>query len=578
MDHHASLGPAVPEGTHPTAPSAPVRVEPPPNQLGHYRLHERVGVGGQAAVYRARRLDDPDGRDVALKRLHPHLIDDPGSVQGFSREARIAYLLDHPVIRRVLALHRQPAELFMVMEYVDGLSVTDLLRRAAASERCLPLAGVLTVLDRVCDALAYAHELVDERGASAGLVHRDVSPSNVLVTSAGRVKLIDLGVARSESAEHATSSGLIKGKYGYMAPEVMQGAPFDRRADVFSVGVLAWELVTIRKLFPVNQHAFDLDRVRARPIAPPSQLNPACPAALDAVILRALATAPAERWPSCAAMAAALRDVARRLGEPLHDHTVAHMVNVREGLPTHPTPRDRPRLARGTPAVVATDEAAARAPAPAPVAITASPPPPPRSCRRLVLIGGAIGAAATAIAAVVMIARAPDPALTPPDATVARAAAPPALPDATVVAIAVAAPPPDAAPPLERAPVDAGSPDAAPLDAGPLDAGPLDAGPADAASPSPPSLPTVDRVDAAVLTRLRGRPPRSRSSTSPYVATVCIDATGAVTAVDVQAAPERLKPRIAHALGRWRYQPYRDGAGARPVCFDVVDRLHRATP
>ena len=88
MDHHASLGPAVPEGTHPTAPSAPVRVEPPPNQLGHYRLHERVGVGGQAAVYRARRLDDPDGRDVALKRLHPHLIDDPGSVQGFSREAR----------------------------------------------------------------------------------------------------------------------------------------------------------------------------------------------------------------------------------------------------------------------------------------------------------------------------------------------------------------------------------------------------------------------------------------------------------------------------------------------------------
>ena len=269
MDHHASLGPAVPEGTHPTAPSAPVRVEPPPNQLGHYRLNERVGVGGQAAVYRARRLDDPDGRDVALKRLHPHLIDDPGSVQGFSREARIAYLLDHPVIRRVLALHRQPAELFMVMEYVDGLSVTDLLRRAAASERCLPLAGVLTVLDRVCDALAYAHELVDERGASAGLVHRDVSPSNVLVTSAGRVKLIDLGVARSESAEHATSSGLIKGKYGYMAPEVMQGAPFDRRADVFSVGVLAWELVTVRKLFPVNQHAFDLDRVRARPIAPP---------------------------------------------------------------------------------------------------------------------------------------------------------------------------------------------------------------------------------------------------------------------------------------------------------------------
>ena len=148
-------------------PRLAVRVDAPPNQLGRYRLYERVGVGGQAAVYRARRFDEPDGKDVAIKRLHPHLLDDPEAVQGFSREARIAYLIDHPVIRRALALCRQPDELFMVMEYVDGVTLTELLRRAAASERCLPLAGVLTVLDRVCDALAYAHDLVDERGASA---------------------------------------------------------------------------------------------------------------------------------------------------------------------------------------------------------------------------------------------------------------------------------------------------------------------------------------------------------------------------------------------------------------------------
>ena len=563
LDHHASLGPAVPEGTHPTAPSAPVRVEAPPNQLGRYRLHERVGVGGQAAVYRARRLDEPDGKDVAIKRLHPHLLDDPESVQGFSREARIAYLVDHPVIRRALALCRQPDELFMVMEYVDGVTLTELLRRAAASERCLPLAGVLTVLDRVCDALAYAHELVDERGASAGLVHRDVSPSNVLVTTAGRVKLIDLGVARSESAEHATSSGLVKGKYGYMAPEVLAGAPFDRRADVFSLGVLAWELVTVRKLFPINQHAFDLDRVRARPIAPPSHTNPACPAALDAVILRALATDPAARWPSCAAMAAELRAIARRLGESLHDHAVARMVSLRERLPTHPIAHGRARLARGTPAVTGVraidlplapppDELAAPAEAP-PASIAPAPAAvvPARSCRKVVLLGAGLGAA-VAIAAVLLTARAPDAALaTAPDATPPR---PAAVADATVIALPV-----DAAPLVDMAPV--------------VDAAP----PVDAALTAP-AISGSPRVDAAVVTRLTGAPPRSHSSSAPYVATVCIDEAGAVTSVDVHAAPERLKPRIARALGRWRYQPYRDGSGPRPVCFDVLDRLHRAAP
>ena len=267
-----------------------------------YTITERLDHGGMAEVFRGV-AESMEGfkKSVAIKRILPNLTKNQKFVSMFLDEARLSLFLQHANIVAVFDISKTADNAyFLVMEYVDGIDLGVLQRGLERRRARLPLDLVLHLGAEICDALDHAQQTPAPDGRPMNLVHRDVSPSNVLVTSAGRVKLIDLGVARSESAEHATSSGLIKGKYGYMAPEVMQGAPFDRRADVFSVGVLAWELVTIRKLFPVNQHAFDLDRVRARPIAPPSQLNPACPAALDAVILRALATAPAERWPSCA--------------------------------------------------------------------------------------------------------------------------------------------------------------------------------------------------------------------------------------------------------------------------------------
>jgi serine/threonine-protein kinase len=330
------------EGT--TRPIERIRLDDgTPIRIGGYRLYERLGKGGQACVYRARRIGDPDARDVALKRLHPHLIDDDASIQAFSREARLAHLLDHPVIRRIHALCREPDELFLIMECVEGRALTSVIRGAGAAPRALPLRGVLAVLARLCDALHHAHELLDEHGVPAGFVHRDISPSNLIVTPAGRLKLIDLGVARTQTAELGTDSGLIKGKFGYMAPEVLRRGPIDRRADVYSVGVVAWELLTRCKLFPVRNPPIDLEEVRARPIDAPSRRGAECPAELDAVVLRALAIDPADRWATCGAMAAALRGIAGRLGAALDEGAIAELAVALDEPP-------RPRLARGTPA------------------------------------------------------------------------------------------------------------------------------------------------------------------------------------------------------------------------------------
>jgi serine/threonine protein kinase len=389
------------EMTGATLPVAGASSESRPAELGPYRLHERLGAGGLACVYRARRVGDPDACDVALKRLHPHLGGDAVAVASFIKEARIAHLLDHPVIRRVFSLRRERDELFMTMEYVDGGSLHGVLKRASVERRRFPLRGVLAVLHRICGALHYAHELVDESGAPAGFVHRDVSQSNLILSTSGQLKVIDMGVARLRTGELATNSGLIKGKLGYMALEVMANEPFDRRADVFSIGVVAWELLTQRKLFRVCDPPDDIDRIRARPVEPPSRRNPSCPPELDAIVLRALATGPADRWETCSAMAKALQDVATQLDEPLSDGAPIELGDVFEDPTVDcPPPRSvlRPRLARGTTAASVVSPATPAVSAPAVVNRRRT------RCRRSFAIGAVVGSLVAIIGCAVLAA------------------------------------------------------------------------------------------------------------------------------------------------------------------------------
>ncbi len=488
-------------------------------RLGAYLLLERLGVGGMATVHRARRVGDPDARDVAIKRLHPHLVDNANAIASFVKEVRVGCMLDHPVIRRVFNLCREGDDLFMVMEYVDGWSLRSLLERCSTLGQPLTMRSVLAVLHQLCRALQYAHELVDETGAPTRFVHRDVSPSNLIVSTNGRLKLIDMGVARVDVGALETRSGHIKGKYGYMAPEVLDAVPFDRRADVYSVGVVAWELITLCKLFPVRNPPVDVDRVRARPVEPPSLRNRACPTELDAIVLRAVAAAPADRWQSCGAMADALGEVARTMGEPIPDHlyelTEVFAETTVSSAP--PVPFYRPRLARGTtmsPSIVSVSPSVSRVG-------TA-----PRARRwGSVALGAVVGSLATVVGVT-------------HDGEAVSAAGPPS-PSWADHSVAYATP---------------------------------DAGVGADARVGPNGALIVDE---SAVTRIAGPWPGSRSASYPYRARVCIDADGDVVSVTMLGGPERLQGRITNALMRWRYAPYLYGGAGHPACFEVASRVRK---
>ncbi len=490
-------------------------------------MHERLGVGGMACVYRGRRRGDPTARDVAVKRLHPHLTEDATAVASFVREARIACLLDHPAIRRVYALCREPGELFMTMEYVAGHSLYSVLKRASLAQRPLSVRGVLSVLQRLCEALHYAHELVDEHGTPAGFVHRDISPSNVLVSTTGELKLIDMGVARAYADDLHSQAGVVKGKYGYMAPEVLWARPFDRRADVFSIGVVAWELLTLCKLFPIRQPPVDIARVRSRVIPPPSRRNRDCPPELDDLVLRALAVEPADRWQSCAAFAAALGAFAERHGHPLDDVDTGELVDVVDEptLVTEPPGAVVvPRLARGT-----TDTAFTRAP-PRAANTSATERSSDRSWRSL-LLGAVVGSLGTVAGVVVPgyveSSDAPDP----------RHVSVPARP------VSAASPPSPASQSVSPVPTTSSG--------------------------------DVATVVASQMMRVSGPWPRSRSGTYPYRARLCTDTQGRVVSAVVVDGPARLASRITWALLRWRYRPYAPRGSPRPACFVVSSNVRK---
>ena len=218
--------------------------------IGTYVLERKLGSGGMAEVYLARR-SGPRGftKRVALKRILPELSEDSQLIQMFCDEARIAATLNHPNIAQVIEFGEHEGEFFIVMEYVDGVSCSALLRAASQRGESLPIGAALYVAHEVLHALAFAHEATDESGRALGVVHRDISPSNVLVSRVGNVKLIDFGITRSLLAERRTYPGELKGKLRYMSPEQILGADVDARSDLFAVGIVLTEMIAGRSLF-----------------------------------------------------------------------------------------------------------------------------------------------------------------------------------------------------------------------------------------------------------------------------------------------------------------------------------------
>lgn len=289
--------------THGSAPRTQIA------PFGKYLLLEQMAVGGMAEVWLAKRVTEEGVSELlALKRVLPRLAEDAAFIRMFIDEARIAGQLHHPGIVPMHELGRIGDSYYIAMEYVWGRDVFQLMRRLKRLGRQAPFPLVAYIGSKLCEALHYAHTRQDKQGRALDLVHRDVSPQNVLIGFDGHVRLIDFGIAKANARSTQTQAGAIKGKVGYMSPEALRGMPLDARSDVFGVGTLLYELLTLSPLFARENVLDAMQRVRDARVPPLSATCPECPPELAEIILRALALKAADRFQSAEAMQHALED------------------------------------------------------------------------------------------------------------------------------------------------------------------------------------------------------------------------------------------------------------------------------
>ncbi len=320
---------------------------------GYERLTP-LATGGMAELMLAERAITPGFRkQVVLKRVLPVHAADPSFTRMFLREARIAASLDHPNVVQVYDSGSSDGRTFLAMEYVHGVDLRQLIAAVRAREQVLLLPHLLTIMVGLCAGLHYVHERRSQHGEPLGLVHRDVSPSNVLISEEGAVKLTDFGVAAATAHSIATRSGSIKGKLAYMAPEQARGEPVDRRADLFGLGAVLYELSTGARPFVAANDAALLYRVlEADPIAP-GECVPGYPPQLEAIVLRALAKDPDARQPTAQVLQLQLEEFALEHGLPLSPTRLGHYVVQVCGARPMPSPSTTQVAGAGVPATMA---------------------------------------------------------------------------------------------------------------------------------------------------------------------------------------------------------------------------------
>jgi serine/threonine-protein kinase len=452
--------------------------------LDRYELVAELAAGGMATVFLAR-LRGLGGfqRFVAIKRLHPHLQHEQEFVQMFLDEARLAAGIHHPNVVPILEVGATPAGYYLVMEYIEGDTLARLLARAASvPDAPLPArVAVRVVLDTLA-GLHAAHELRDDFGRNLQIVHRDVSPQNVIVGVDGIARITDFGVARAASRLTSTRAGQMKGKLAYMPPEQARGEEIDRRADVFSAGIVLWETLCMRRLFKGETDAETLNRVVVAPIPRLRDHAPQLPQELDDILARALEREREARFASCVDFADAIeraagahgllataREVAAYVQSTMGQEIAAQRDKVRAWLARSEPSQAWPGLALDQPAGAPATSVSAAA-----MAIPTVPPPHRQALQATALGRTARGAASrwavwAVVAAVLAILgagsagvvawlrRSPDPAVVP------AASSPPAEPaDATAAAASSSAAPEPAPRPADAAAPSAASPAPAP--------------------------------------------------------------------------------------------------------------------
>jgi serine/threonine protein kinase len=268
------------------------------DRFGPYQLVDRVAIGGMAEVFKAKRAGvEGFEKVVAVKRILPHLSENKEFLDMFVDEAKMVAGLAHPNIVQIFDLGRIDKSYYIAMEYVHGRDLRTIMRRAREKGLRMPLDLSLRVVGQVCAALEYAHRKKDDKGRPMQIVHRDVSPQNILISFEGDVKLVDFGIAKAATKASNTDRGALRGKLLYMSPEQAWGRPIDRRSDVFSLGVVLYEMVTETKPFVgAGTEVSILELVRQCVITPAREINPRVPEALDRVIMQALAREPDDRY------------------------------------------------------------------------------------------------------------------------------------------------------------------------------------------------------------------------------------------------------------------------------------------
>ena len=300
-----------------------------PARLGRYELLARLATGGMGEIFLAR-LEGAAGFEklVVVKRILPHLADDPKFRQMLIAEARIASKMAHANICQVNELGETDGQLYIVMEYLEGVTLLPLLRKSSKDGAMLDFGFIGGVLQQTCDALHYAHDLRERNGDVIGIVHRDVTPSNIFLTDAGVAKVLDFGIAKVKDASAHTQTGTVKGKYAYMAPEQLRGAAIDRRVDVFSLGVVVYEMVALRRLFQRKTDYLTFRAVMEQPMPDVRRYRTDTPEPVAHAIMKALDRDPANRFDTVRQFGTALLDALTAVRRPWSQGEISDFIRA----------------------------------------------------------------------------------------------------------------------------------------------------------------------------------------------------------------------------------------------------------
>jgi len=302
----------------------------PPLELanvGRFQILKRIAVGGMADIYLAcERTTHGIERMVVIKRMLPHLSNDADFVEMFLQEARVTARINHPNVVQIYDLTDDGELPYIAMEYIDGVTLRELATAASRAQIDIPAAVAIHLVMQACAGAQALHELKQPSGSPYGLVHRDLSPHNLMVTAEGHIKLLDFGIAKATATMDKTRTGMLKGKVTYMSPEQCQEKDLDRRSDIYTLGIVLWELLSGARLFQRQNELASLHAIISGSMLDLYDFRPECPKALHRVVVRALSTDATHRFSTADEMRRALANAAKEAELSINQDETAQFI------------------------------------------------------------------------------------------------------------------------------------------------------------------------------------------------------------------------------------------------------------